>query len=97
MEKAGSKCVCVCVARKQLVPMEKAAADEMLKSIPEKPQAGKTTVINNLNTTMDIYTETTDNLRPPCCSNFNGSEQLIVGVLHLQNNTAAINVLKDTG
>jgi hypothetical protein len=39
-------------ARKKLVPMEKAAADEMLKSIPEKPQAGKTTVINNLDTTM---------------------------------------------
>ena len=49
-------------ARKKLVPMEKAAADEMLKSILEKAQAGKTTVINHLDTTQDIYTETsTDN------------------------------------
>ena len=85
-------------ALKKLVPLEKAAADKMLKSIPEKAQEGKTTVIYNLDTTQDIYTETsTDNLRPPCCSNCHGSEQLIVGVLHLQNNTAAINVPIDTG
>ena len=35
-------------ARKRKIPFEKAAADEMLKSIPEMAQAGKTTVINNL-------------------------------------------------
>ena len=69
----------------------------MLKAIPEKPQAGKTTVINHLDTTMDINTETTDHIRPPCCSNCHGSEQPILGTLHLQNNTAAINVLIDTG
>jgi len=85
-------------ARKKLVPLEKAAADEMLKSITEKAQAGKTTVINNLDTTQDMYTETsTDNLRPPCCSNYNGSEQVLVEVLHLQNNAASIDVLIDSG
>jgi hypothetical protein len=85
-------------ARKRLVPFEKAAANEMLKSIPEKAQAGKTTVINNLDTSQDIYTETsTDIPRPPCCRNCNGPEQLVVGVLHLKNNTATINVLIDTG
>ena len=66
----------------------------MLKSIPEKAQAGKTMVINNLDTTQDIYTETsTDILRPPYCRNYNGPEQLIVGVLHLKNNTATIHWL----
>jgi len=70
----------------------------MLKFIPEKAKAGKTTAINNLDTTQNMYTETsTDNLRPPCCRNCNGPEQLIVGVLHLNNNTATINVLIDTG
>ena len=45
-------------ARKKLVLTKKAAADEMLKSIPVKAQVGKTTVINYLDTTQDIYTET---------------------------------------
>ena len=58
----------------------------MLTSTPEKAQAGKTTVITNLDTTQNIYTSI-DNLRPPCCSNCNGPEQLIVEVLHLKNNT----------
>ena len=84
-------------ARKRLVSLEKAAADEILKSIPEKAQAGNTTVISNLDTTQDIYTETSTDLQPPCCRNCNGPEQLIVGVLHLKNNTSTINVLIDTG
>ena len=48
---------------------KKAAAYEILKPIPDEDRVGKTTVIHNLDTTQDIYTETsTDNLRPSCCS-----------------------------
>ena len=86
-------------ARKRLVSLEKAAADKMPKSIPGKPQTGKTTFINNIDTIKEIYKKetSTHNSQLPCCNNCSGPEQLMLGTLHLKNNTATINVLIDTG
>ena len=67
--------------RKRLVPLEKVAADEMLKSIPEKTKRVRHDTEN---------LQKGDNSRPPRFSNCSGLEQLMLGTLYLKNSTATI-------
>ena len=88
-------------AQKMPVPLERAAADELLKAVPDNLHSGK--VIAHYANTLQEATrgETASDLtRSPCRYNCYGRDErnlLILGSLHLTKNTATINVLIDSG
>ena len=94
-------------ASKQLVPLERLVADEILKAVPPRDtRLGEITYVHTMSATLDSYgTEpatygSNRGTKPPCCVNYNGTEGkelLIPGLLHFATSQIPVLVLIDTG